>query len=158
MQAFIEDLPYQVSCSEQDQPAFKIDIGGEIWTYTLEEVTGLLIGELKRMVEAALGGNRTVTEALIAVPHNLTDEQRDVVKEAGRLAGVEVLRTPSEPVSISAVYEKHVFHEDRSIVVVDIGNSLDVSVLRFEDGYYEILAMSHHDSVGATVLNRRLTS
>ncbi|KAI1368777.1 heat shock protein 70 family [Xylaria arbuscula] len=158
VQAFIKDLPYEVSSSKEGKPVFKIGLGGEIRTVTPEKVTSLLIRELKLMAEASMGGNRTVTEALIAVPKYFTDEQRDGMKEAGRLAGVEVLRTPNEPVAISVAYEEQQFPDERTIIVVDMGNTLDVSVLRFEDGYYEILATSRHDGVGAKALNQHLTS
>ncbi|KAI0538209.1 heat shock protein 70 family [Xylaria digitata] len=155
VQTLIKNLPYKVTGDHQDRPVFNINVGGDEKAYTVEYVTSLIIKELKHMAEAAMGGNETVTEAVIAVPSHYSDQQRQAVKDAGYLAGVDVLSTSSEPVAAAVGYGVDAFYTERNIIVFDIGDTLDVSVLNVDDGIFESLASSHHN-IGGERFNQRI--
>ncbi|KAI0966303.1 HSP70-domain-containing protein [Xylaria arbuscula] len=156
VQTFIKDLPYEVLSGYRDNPVFKIDVGHKGKIYTPEEVTSLIIGELKSMAEVAMGGNETVMHAVIAVPRYYTDQQRQGIRDAARLAGVEVFRVLSEPRAASLAYGLGTrYDSERNIVVVDIGDTLDVSIWNVEEEYFDELAISHHD-IGGKLFSRRV--
>ncbi|KAI0523826.1 Hsp70 protein-domain-containing protein [Xylaria bambusicola] len=158
VQDFIKRLPYEVSSGDQDQPMFKLNVGGEEKIYAPEEVASLIIGELKIMAEASMGNNGTVTEVVITVPNYFTYEQRRAVMQAGELAGVEVIRVLNNPIAISMAYDNDYGSdyapEGRNILVVDVGDTIDVAVLRYEDGYFETLDMSQEE-IGRDILDQR---
>ncbi|KAI1310401.1 Hsp70 protein-domain-containing protein [Xylaria venustula] len=154
VQTFIKDFPYEVLSGYRDNPVFKIGEGGKGKVYAPEEVTNLIIGELKSMAEVAMGGNETVARAVITVPGYYTDQQKQGIRDAARLAGIEVFRALSEPKAASLAYGFNTAYDrERNIVVVDMGDSLDVSVWNVEEDYFDELATSHHD-VGGELLSR----
>ncbi|KAF2968933.1 hypothetical protein GQX73_g4623 [Xylaria multiplex] len=155
VQILIKDLPYKVISDHQDRPVFNINVGDNEKTYTVEYVTSLLVKELKHMAEVAMGGNETVTEAVIAIPSNYNDQQRQAVKDAGYLAGIDDLLISLEPGAAAMGYGAHEVDEERNIIIFDIGNTLDVSVLNAENGVFETLASSHYD-IGGEHFNQRI--
>ncbi|TGJ83602.1 hypothetical protein E0Z10_g5186 [Xylaria hypoxylon] len=157
VQTRMRDLPYEVTSDTQDRPVFNINVGGDEKAYTPEYVTSLIIRELKHMAEVAMGGNETVTQAVIAVPSYYSDEQKQAVKDAGELAEVEVLRMTKEPIAAALAYGMDTPDTERIIMVFDIGDTLDVSVVDVEDGVFDILASSYHD-IGGEHFNQRIIS
>ncbi|KAK5629959.1 hypothetical protein RRF57_005674 [Xylaria bambusicola] len=163
VQTLIKGLPYEVLSDDQDKPMFKLNVGGEERIYAPEHVISLIIGELKRMAEASMGNNRTVTEAFVTIPNYFDYDQRVAFTEVGKIAGVEVIHVLSNPMAIIIAYDNDYCgnfccdyaQEERNILVVDIGDTLDVTVLRYEDGYFETLGMSHAE-IGGDVLNERV--
>ena len=123
---------------------WSIDIDGK--DLTSQEISARILMKLKRDAESYLGD--TVTEAVITVPAYFNDSQRQATKEAGRIAGLEVLRIINEPTAASLAYglDKET---DHTILVFDLGGgTFDVSVLEIGDGVFEVKATSGDTQLG----------
>jgi molecular chaperone DnaK len=123
---------------------WSIDVDGK--GYTAQEISARILMKLKRDAESYLGD--TVTDAVITVPAYFNDAQRQATKEAGQIAGLNVLRIINEPTAASLAYglEKE---EDQTILVFDLGGgTFDVSVLEIGDGVFEVKATSGDTQLG----------
>jgi molecular chaperone DnaK len=120
---------------------WSIDIDGKKWTP--QEISAQILGKLKRDAEAYLGDS--VTQAVVTVPAYFDDSQRQATKEAGQIAGLEVLRIINEPTAAALAYglDKD---QDQTILVFDLGGgTFDVSLLEIGDGVFEVKA-THGDT------------
>lgn len=114
--------------------------------FTAQEISAIILQKLKTDAEAYLG--QTVTQAVITVPAYFNDSQRQATKDAGKIAGLEVLRIVNEPTAAALAYgmEKS---EDQTILVYDLGGgTFDVSILELGDGFFEVKATSGDNSLG----------
>ena len=119
------------------------DIDGK--QYTAQEISARTLMKLKRDAESYLGD--TVTQAVITVPAYFDDAQRTATKEAGTIAGLEVLRIINEPTAAALAYGLDKSDEDETILVFDLGGgTFDVSVLEIGDGVFEVKS-THGDTV-----------
>ena len=124
-----------------------IEVGGK--TYTAQEVSARILMKLKRDAEAYLGTN--VKQAVITVPAYFNDAQRQATKEAGQIAGLEVLRIVNEPTAAALAYElgKGDKNIEQTILVYDLGGgTFDVSVLEIADGVFEVKSTSGDTQLG----------
>ncbi len=134
-------VPYQVVKGPSDDVRVHIPINNR--DYTPQEISAMILGRLKTDAEAYLG--ETVTQAVITVPAYFNDSQRQATKDAGRIAGLEVLRIINEPTSSALAYglDKHT---NETILVFDLGGgTFDVSILDVGDGVVEVKA-THGDT------------
>ncbi len=121
------------------------DIDGK--KYTSQEISARTLMKLKRDAEAYLGD--TVTQAVITVPAYFDDAQRTATKEAGQIAGLEVLRIINEPTAAALAYGLDKDTEDQTILVFDLGGgTFDVSVLEIGDGVFEVKSTSGDTELG----------
>lgn len=114
--------------------------------FTAQEISAIILQKLKSDAEAYLG--QTVTQAVITVPAYFNDSQRQATKDAGKIAGLEVLRIVNEPTAAALAYgmEKS---EDQTILVYDLGGgTFDVSILELGDGFFEVKATSGDNRLG----------
>src|SRR5689334_2729146 len=119
-----------------------VDIDGK--KYTPQEISARILQKLKRDAEAYLGD--TVTQAVITVPAYFDDAQRTATKEAGQIAGLEVLRIINEPTAAALAYGLEREGTDQTILVFDLGGgTFDVSVLEIGDGVFEVKS-THGDT------------
>jgi molecular chaperone DnaK len=125
--------------------SWTIDIDGK--KYTAQEISARILGKLKRDAEAYLGD--TVTQAVITVPAYFDDAQRTATKEAGQIAGLEVLRIINEPTSAALAYGLDKEQKDQTVLVFDLGGgTFDVSVLEIGEGVFEVKSTSGNTHLG----------
>ena len=124
--------------------ARKVRIEGK--DYTPQEISAMILQKLKQDAEAYLGS--TVTQAVITVPAYFTDSQRQATKDAGRIAGLEVLRIINEPTAAALAYGMDK-ENNQKILVYDLGGgTFDVSILEIGDGVFQVLATAGNNRLG----------
>jgi molecular chaperone DnaK len=123
--------------------------------FTPEELSAFLLQKIKRDAEAFLG--EPATKAVVTVPAYFDDNQRSATKDAARIAGFEVLRLVNEPTAAALAYGLDRLGQELRIVVVDLGGgTLDVTVMEFGKGVFEVKATSGDTQLGGTDMNQRL--
>jgi len=131
---------------------YKVTIDGK--SYTPPEISAMILQKLKADAEAFLG--EPVTQAVITVPAYFSDSQRQATRDAGRIAGLEVLRIINEPTAAALAYglDKE---EDQTILVFDLGGgTFDVSILELGDGVFEVKATSGNNHLGGDDFDNRI--
>jgi len=142
----IKRLPYAVVEAKNGDAHVQVEVGGEKKTFSPEEVSSFILAKLKADAEAKLG--EKITQAVITVPAYFNDSQRQATKDAGRIAGLEVLRIINEPTAASLAYglDKK---KDEKIAVYDLGGgTFDISVLEIGDGVFEVRATNGDTHLG----------
>ena len=143
-------LPYQiVSASNGD---IKVKIRDR--EYSPEEISAFVLMEIKAFAEEFLG--ETVTEAIITVPAYFNDSQRQATRDAGKIAGLDVLRIINEPTAAALAYGLD-NKENQIIAVYDLGGgTFDISILKLEDGLFEVLSTSGDTYLGGEDFDKRI--
>jgi molecular chaperone DnaK len=150
MQRATELFPYEIVRGENDDA--RISIAGK--AFTCSEIAGVIVREMKRVAEEYLG--EPVTDCVITVPAYFNDTQRQCTKDAGRIAGLEVLRIINEPTAAALAYGLGRDTEER-IAVYDLGGgTFDISILELGDGVVEVLATAGDTFLGGEDFDRRL--
>ena len=131
---------------------YRVKIDGK--AYTPQEISAIILQKLRRDAEAFLG--EPVTQAVITVPAYFTDAQRQATKDAGRIAGLEVLRIINEPTAAAFAYGLDHGHAQK-ILVYDLGGgTFDVSLIEIGDGVIEVLATSGDNHLGGDDFDQRI--
>jgi len=153
----LNDLKYysfKVIPDNSDKPMISVKSQGEMKTFYPEQLSGMLLGKLKEYAESYLGSK--VTKAVITCPAYFNDSQRQATKDAGTIAGLDVLRVINEPTAASIAYGMDK-KKDGKILIFDYGGgTLDVSVLEIDEGTFQVLSTSGDTHLGGEDLDNKL--
>ena len=146
VQEELKRVPYKVVRAANGDAAVEVEIDGKPKQFTPPEISAMILAKLKSDAETRLG--EPVTQAVITVPAYFNDSQRQATKDAGKIAGLEVLRIINEPTAASLAYglDKK---KDEEIAVYDLGGgTFDISVLEIGDGVFEVKATNGDTHLG----------
>jgi molecular chaperone DnaK len=146
VQEELKRVPYKVVRAANGDAAVEVEVDGKPKAFTPPEISAMILGKLKADAEMRL--SEKITQAVITVPAYFNDSQRQATKDAGKIAGLEVLRIINEPTAASLAYglDKK---KDEKIAVYDLGGgTFDISVLEIGDGVFEVKATNGDTHLG----------
>src|SRR5689334_2980179 len=147
-------VPYKVVRAANGDAAVEVEVDGKAKQFSPPEISAMILAKLKTDAEMRLG--EKITQAVITVPAYFNDSQRQATKDAGRIAGLEVLRIINEPTAASLAYglDKK---KDEKIAVYDLGGgTFDISVLEIGDGVFEVKATNGDTHLGGDDWDNRI--
>lgn len=154
VQEEIKRIPYKVVRASNGDAAVEVEIDGQPKLFSPPEISAMILTKLKADAEMRLG--EKITQAVVTVPAYFNDSQRQATKDAGRIAGLEVLRIINEPTAASLAYglDKK---KDEKIAVYDLGGgTFDISVLEIGDGVFEVKATNGDTHLGGDDWDNRI--
>ncbi|MBI3879676.1 MAG: molecular chaperone DnaK, partial [Verrucomicrobia bacterium] len=146
VQEELKRVPYKVVRASNGDAAVEVEVEGKPQQFSPQEISAMILAKLKADAETRLG--EKITQAVITVPAYFNDSQRQATKDAGKIAGLEVLRIINEPTAASLAYglDKK---KDEKIAVYDLGGgTFDISVLEIGDGVFEVKATNGDTHLG----------
>lgn len=154
VQRDIKHFPFEV-VNKDGKPVIKVDVNKQPKILTPEEISAMVLSKMKEIAEGYLG--KTVTHAVVTVPAYFNDAQRQATKDAGTIAGLNVLRVVNEPTAAAIAYGLDKTGDERQIIVYDLGGgTFDVSLLSIDNGVFEVLATAGDTHLGGEDFDMRV--
>lgn len=154
VQKEMKHLPYKVE-KKDGKPVVRVEYKGEEKVFSPEEISAMILGKMKSIAEDYLG--KKVTNAVVTVPAYFNDAQRQATKDAGVIAGLNVLRIVNEPTAAAIAYGLDKSDDERQIIVYDLGGgTFDVSLLSIEGGVFEVKATAGDTHLGGEDFDMKL--
>lgn len=149
-----KNYPFKV-INKDGKPVVKVDVNQKPKNLTPEEVSAMVLGKMKEIAEGYLGDK--VTHAVVTVPAYFNDAQRQATKDAGTIAGLNVLRVVNEPTAAAMAYGLDKTGDERQVIVYDLGGgTFDVSLLSIDNGIFEVLATAGDTHLGGEDFDQRV--
>lgn len=158
VQSDMKHWPFKVISAEGAKPKVQVEYKGENKIFTPEEISSMVLLKMKETAEAFLG--TTVKDAVVTVPAYFNDSQRQATKDAGAIAGLNVLRIINEPTAAAIAYglDKK-GHGERNVLIFDLGGgTFDVSILTIEDGIFEVKSTAGDTHLGGEDFDNRMVN
>jgi len=157
VQADMKHWPFKV-IDKATKPIVEVDYRGETKQFSPEEISSMILIKMKETAEAYLGG--TVSKAVVTVPAYFNDSQRQATKDAGVIAGLEVLRIINEPTAAAIAYGLDKKSQgEKNVLIFDLGGgTFDVSILTIEEGIFEVKATAGDTHLGGEDFDNRLVN
>ncbi|CAJ0629565.1 6947_t:CDS:2 [Entrophospora sp. SA101] len=150
----LKHFPFKV-IDKDGKPVISVKVKGEDKLFTPEEISAMILGKMKEIAESYLG--KKVTHAVVTVPAYFNDAQRQATKDAGVIAGLNVMRIVNEPTAAAIAYGLDRSKGERQILVYDLGGgTFDVSLLSIDDGVFEVLATAGDTHLGGEDFDNRV--
>ena len=147
-------VPYGV-VSKEGKPYIEVDVKGETKTFSPEEISSMILIKMKQTAEAYLG--KPIKDAVVTVPAYFNDAQRQATKDAGTIAGLNVVRIINEPTAAAIAYGLDKKGGEKNILVFDLGGgTFDVTVLTIDNGVFEVLATNGDTHLGGEDFDHRV--
>jgi len=148
VQSDINHFPFKVLADPSGKPLIQANYKGELKTFQPEEISSMVLIKMKEIAESYIG--ETVTDAVVTVPAYFNDSQRQATKDAGKIAGLNVLRIINEPTAAAIAYGLDKNNSDEKIVLIfDLGGgTFDVSLLSIDDGVFEVKSTAGDTHLG----------
>jgi len=155
IQADMKHWPFKVVAGPGDKPLIEVTYRGEKKQFAPEEISSMVLVKMKETAEAYLG--REVKNAVITVPAYFNDSQRLATKDAGAIAGLNVLRIINEPTAAAIAYGLDKKGGEQNVLIFDLGGgTFDVSLLTIEEGIFEVKATAGDTHLGGEDFDNRL--
>jgi len=158
IQEDIKHWPFKVIGDDNDKPKIQVEYKGEEKTFHPEEISSMILSKLKAVAEAYLG--EVVTDAVVTVPAYFNDSQRQATKDAGAIAGLNILRMINEPTAAAIAYglDKGTTGES-NVLIFDLGGgTFDVSLLTIDEGIFEVKATAGDTHLGGEDFDSRMVN
>ncbi|KAK3392993.1 hsp70-like protein [Podospora didyma] len=155
VQEDIKYMPFKITSGPGDKPVVEVDVNGSMRKFTPEEVSAMVLGKMRDVAESYLG--EKVKHAVVTVPAYFNDKQRQATKDAGTIAGLNVIRVVNEPTAAALAYGLDKEEGEHNILVYDLGGgTFDVSLLSQEDGIFQVLATAGNTRLGGEDFDQRV--
>ena len=148
--------PFKVEAGQDDKPIIVVKYKGEVKKFQAEQISSMVLVKMKEIAEAYLA--TSVKSAVVTVPAYFNDSQRQATKDAGTIAGLNVLRIINEPTAAAIAYGlDRQTSTEKNILIFDLGGgTFDVSLLAIEDGIFEVKATNGHTHLGGEDFDNKL--
>jgi len=157
VQQDISHWPFTVVAGEKDKPMIQVHHNGETRVFSPEEISSMVLSKMKQVAETYLG--HPVKNAVVTVPAYFNDAQRMATKDAGTIAGLNVIRIINEPTAAAIAYGLEKNGPEKNVLIFDLGGgTFDVSLLSIEDGMFEVKATAGDTHLGGEDFDSRMVN
>ena len=149
--------PFNVTSGKDEKPMISVDYKGSKKEFSAEEISSMVLVKMKEVAETFIGS--PVTDAVVTVPAYFNDSQRQATKDAGTIAGLNILRIINEPTAAAIAYGLEKKSSDKNVLIFDLGGgTFDVSLLNIDDGIFEVKATAGNTHLGGEDFDNRLVN